>query len=150
MLGKNVNKILMAVFLVSVALNIWLIGLTLGNKAHEYRQEDEDKTSRFERKLEMLIGNLPPSTQKKFMTIMREYMPQSESDFSTKLQDLNHKLAETIKGENLDVEAAHKIFSEIRSHWAQVHMRFQEGFLKALVELSPEDRKKIAEALERE
>ncbi|MGH7793272.1 MAG: periplasmic heavy metal sensor [Thermodesulfobacteriota bacterium] len=149
MLGKNLNKLLVIVCLVSVALNIWLIGLALGNKAHEYSHGDEDKGSRFERKVQMLIGDLPPAAQKQFMTTMREYMPQSESDFSTKLEDLNHRLAETIKGENFDVEAAQKIFSEIRSSWAQIHMKFQEGFVRALQELSPEDRGKIAEALER-
>ena len=146
--NNNINKILLIICLISLALNIWLIGVVLGNKADEFRHEHKGKESKFERKVQMLIQDLPPATQQQFMATMRKYVPD-ESDFSKKLEDLNYKLAESIKGENVDSEAVQEIFSEIRSSWAQTHTKFQEGFLKALQELSPEYREKIAEALEK-
>ncbi len=133
--------------MVSIGLNIWLIGFALGNKADEYRVEHKNKGSRFERRVEMLTRNLSPATQKEFMTKMKDYSPDVESDFWKKLEDLNSKLGESIKGENVDVERAREIFSEIRRTMAQTHTEFQEGFLKAVQGLSREDRETIAEAL---
>ena len=102
--NSNINKILLIICLISLALNIWLIGVVLGNKADEFRHEHKGKESKFERKVQMLIQDLPPATQQQFMATMRKYVPD-ESDFSKKLEDLNYKLAESIKGENVDSEA---------------------------------------------
>lgn len=147
--GKNnVSKLLMIVCLASMVLNIWLIGFVLGTKADEYRHGHDGKGSRFERRVQMLTKDLAPATQKQFMVNMKNYMPD-EGEFRNKLEDLNYKLAESIKGENVDVETAHETLAEIRSSFAQVHMKFHQGFLKAVQELSPEDRDAIAEALEK-
>ncbi|HEX3033969.1 MAG TPA: periplasmic heavy metal sensor [Thermodesulfobacteriota bacterium] len=147
--GKNsVNKLLVIVCLASLVLNIWLIGFVLGNKADEYRHEHEGKGSRLERRVQMLTKDLPPATQKQFMDNMKSYIPDDEGEFRNKLEELNYKLAESIKGENVDVETAQETLAEIRSSFTQVHMKFHQGFLKSVQELSPEDRNAIAEALE--
>ncbi|HSE84160.1 MAG TPA: periplasmic heavy metal sensor [Thermodesulfobacteriota bacterium] len=150
MLGKNgVNKILVIVCLASLILNIWLIGFVLGNKADEYRHGHEGEGGRFERRVQMLTKDLPPDAQKRFMDNMKDYLPEDESEFRNKLEGLNYKLAESIKGENVDVETAQETLAEIRSSFSQIHMKLHQGFLKAVQELSPEDRNTIAEALEK-
>ena len=149
MIGKNYsNKLIAIICLVSIALNILLLGYVLGNKAGTFRWEHKDKHSIFEKRVKRLIRDLPPSTQEKCKKTIRDYTPNLEKNFHEKLRDLNHRLAEAITGEKVDVEAAQQVFADIRTTFDQTHMKFQQGLLKALQGLSPEERKRVANALE--
>lgn len=143
----STNKLLILVCIVSVALNVLLLGYVLGGKAGIKKQDR--KYSKFERKVERLVKDLPPPVQEQFMNTMREYTPDLEENLYSKLREQKYRLAEAVGGEEMNVREARQIFSDIRNSFDEAHMRFQEGLLKAIQELSPEHRKKVAEALEK-
>ncbi|MGQ0793562.1 MAG: periplasmic heavy metal sensor [Deltaproteobacteria bacterium] len=141
------KKIIVAVCVISVGLNIWLLGFALGGKADKFRHGNSPKHAKFEKKIEKLIEDLPRSAQREFIEAIRGNLPRAEGDLRKRIEEVNYKLAEALGGDAVDVIKAEEAFAEIRAAMTGAQIKFQEAFLKAARGLSPEDRKKVAEAI---
>ena len=137
------NTKLKFAFLASLLVNVFLVGILLGELPHHF----DEGVSREER-MEKAIGKLPESLQARFREKM-ERMREGSEQLRDQIQEAREEAIRILIAEPFDGTTYDRQVNKIHELYGQRSQRMAEIVKEVAKDLSPEQRQVLADVLKR-
>ena len=143
-------KWLIAAFAFSLAVNIFVVGVTIGKKVSDRPGSEGVRGPRGggpSFNLRNMVRVLPPEAQEQVSDLMREERRKLRGNFEAR-RAANREIIEIITAEDVDIEALSRALDEVTKNTTALATPIHRVMLEIVPTLSIEERREFAEKLQ--
>ncbi|MBN9279138.1 MAG: periplasmic heavy metal sensor [Hyphomicrobium sp.] len=133
---------LMALLVVSLAVNVFLASMVIGRITGEATQSTYTKRS-----IQAMLTPLPDAKREIVRRELNTAMPQMRQQFAA-LQKVRTALSEEMVKPTPDPGALERNFLAVRTHASAIRAELQQAMIRALPSLSQEERRALVQSLD--
>jgi uncharacterized membrane protein len=148
-LDPKAGKWVLALLVVSLALNLFIGGIIVGQRLHHHgprldvARERADSDRRVFTFLDRMAGILPPDDRKQFLTVIDTYRGEL-GHADSGVREAREKVRTAIAADPFDRNALEQAFEQTSVRWAEMSKVLHAAMADAISHLSPEGRKALA------